>query len=857
MIVQRWLQRVQRKLIRRQLLKWSVCSLAVCLLVTARPTFAAHHSPDKFWTEGHHAYETGQLQQATQQWQKAAQLYGQQHQSTETALSLSYLALSYQELGQWQQAEDAIQRSLRLIQENETSVSVTAQVLNTYGSIQLALGQTEAALATWQEATALYQQIDDRVGELGSRLNQAQALQTLGFYRRARTLLDELIISVEEQSDSLLKATALRSLGSVLQVTGGLEQSQDLLEQSLALTETLEQPNESVKTLLALANTLRAQNESEQALEVYAQLMPMADNSADRMTAQLNLLSLLVELNDWSSVQPLMAELSQQLPTLQPSRSAIYQRVNFVESALKFNRVKPSEIPGVSLHHLAKLLADGVHQAQGLNDSRAESLALGELGQVYVTTQQWNSARQVTQKAIQLAKTSHAKDIGYRWQWQLGKVYHQQQKEERAIATYTQAIDTLSTVRADLLATNSELQFSIRDEVEPLYRELVSLLLKPGSNEQGALKQARNLIEDLQLVELENYFRSACIDSKAEQIDQIDSQAAVIYPIILPDRLEVILALPNQSLSHYQTYLPQAELDKTLDQFFVAFNPALPDRRRLQFSQQLYDWLIRPAEEQFAERGIKTLVFVLDGKLRNIPMAALYDGERYLIENYGVALTPGLDLMGPHFDESKPLEALILGLSESRQGFSPLPGVKEEISKISSKLDQSQVYLDRDFTKKAFEDQIQSNPYPILHLATHGQFSSNLADTFLLAWDQTISLTAFDNLLKNRRIQTQNPIELMVLSACQTAEGDDRATLGLAGMAIKSGARSTLATLWSVNDESTVELINAFYKALGDAKQPNTKAEALRQAQLSLIKDKNYAHPFYWASFVLIGNWLA
>ncbi|MBT9311653.1 CHAT domain-containing protein [Leptothoe kymatousa] len=826
-------------------------------MITVRPTVASQHSPDQLWLEGHHAYKTGQLQQASQRWQQAAQLYSQQQQSTETALSLSYLALSYQELGQWQQAEKTIQRSLQLIEENETPAPVIAQVLNTYGSIQLALGQPEAALNTWQEATAVYQQIDDQVGALGSRLNQAQAMQTLGFYRRAKTLLDDLIESVEQQSDRQLKATALRSLGSVLQVTGSLEQSQQLLERSLAITQSLEQPNETVKTLLALANTLRAQQKSEEALQIYEQIMPLADQEADRMTAQLNLLSLLVELDQWPSARTIMADLSQQLPNLEPSRAAIYKRVNFVESALKFNRDKSSAISAVSMHHLADLLAEGAHQAQTLNDSRAESLALGELGQLYITTQQWDNARQVTQTAIKLAKSSHAKDIGYRWQWQLGKIYHQQHKEQRAISTYSEAIDTLSTVRADLLATNSELQFSIREKVEPLYRELVSLLLKPGNDDQASIKQARNLIEDLQLVELENYFRSACIEGQEEQIDQIDPQAAVVYPIILPDRLEVILALPNQTLSHYETPVPQAELEKTLDKFFIAFNPALPDRRRLDFSKQLYDWLIRPEEPELAQNGIKTLVFVLDGKLRNIPMAALHDGEKYLIENYGVALTPGLDLMGPHFDKSKPLEALILGVSESRQGFSPLPGVKEEVSKISSKLDQSRIYLDQDFTKKAFEDQVQTNRYPILHLATHGQFSSNLANTFLLAWDQTISLRDFDTLLKNRRLQTQNPIELMVLSACQTAEGDDRATLGLAGMAIKSGARSTLATLWSVNDESTVELINAFYNALGTSSEPATKAEALRQAQVALIKNKNYAHPFYWASFVLIGNWLA
>ncbi len=862
MMMQKWLnQLLKQTFMGQKLLKWWLYSVMICLLIIlTRPSLAIQTPPDllpdSLLSYGHQAYASGQFHLARQQWQQAAHHYSQQQKPAETALSLSYLALSYQELGQWQKAKQTIEQSLALLEAHGPAPKIQAHVLNTYGNIQLALGQPEAALATWQEATTYYQQLEDQVGQLGSQLNQAQAMQTLGFYRRAKTLLDELTIQVNQQSDSLLKATTLRSLGNLLQITGSLEQAQTLLEQSLAITKTLNQPAETSKTLFALANNFRARHQPEQALEIYQQLIVLTDSPPDRLETQLNLLSLLVELQRWEVVQPLLTELSQQLPDLQASRPAIYSRVNFAESALKFNQERPNEIPAISIHHLAELLAQGAQQAHALHDSRAESLALGQLGKLYITTQQWHNATDVTQKAIHLAKRSHARDISYRWQWQLGDIYQQKQQPQHAIATYTEAVDTLSSVRADLLATNSELQFSIKEKVEPLYRDLVGLLLKPEVPDQKALIQARNLIEDLQLVELENYFRSACIDTQAKQVDQIDPHAAVIYPIILSDRLEIVLALPNQPLSHYRTEIPDTELENTLNQFFIAFNPALSNQRRLQLSKQLYDWLIQPAAAELAQHNIKTLVFVLDGKLRNIPMAALYDGEKYLIETYSVALTPGLELMGPHFHQPKPLEALILGVSEPRQGFSPLPGVKDEIEKIAANVEQAQVYINQAFTKQTFKDQLKATPYPILHLATHGQFSSELASTFLLAWDETITLEDLDTLLTDRRLQNNNPIELMVLSACQTAEGDDRATLGLAGMAIKSGARSTLATLWSVNDKSTVQLINYFYDALSNTEVSTTKAEALRQAQISLIKNKHYSHPFYWAPFVLIGNWL-
>jgi CHAT domain-containing protein len=142
----------------------------------------------------------------------------------------------------------------------------------------------------------------------------------------------------------------------------------------------------------------------------------------------------------------------------------------------------------------------------------------------------------------------------------------------------------------------------------------------------------------------------------------------------------------------------------------------------------------------------------------------------------------------------------------------------------------------------------------VIHLATHGQFSSKAEETFLLTWDGRIKVKDLDRLVRSRERENTNPIELLVLSACQTAAGDNRAALGLAGLAVRSGARSTLATLWSVRDQSTAEFMAEFYREL--TQTDVSKAEALRQAQLALLKKPKYEHPFYWAPFVLVGNWL-
>jgi CHAT domain-containing protein len=138
-------------------------------------------------------------------------------------------------------------------------------------------------------------------------------------------------------------------------------------------------------------------------------------------------------------------------------------------------------------------------------------------------------------------------------------------------------------------------------------------------------------------------------------------------------------------------------------------------------------------------------------------------------------------------------------------------------------------------------------------LATHGQFSSNADNTFILTWDGRINVKQLDQLLRSREGKL-SPIELLVLSACQTATGDKRAALGMAGVAVRSGARSTLASLWSVSDRSTAFLMIKFYRELG--KPEITKAEALRRAQVALLHQDDYTSPYYWAPFVLLGNWL-
>lgn len=824
--------------------------------------------------QGKTLYDAGQFAQAIKLLQQAAADFNASGDRLSQAMTLSNLALAFEQLGQWEQAERASAQSLNLLQSKqntyaqERSLFVLAQSLDIQGKLQLARGQAEAALTTWQQAARIYARVGDSAGVTRDRINQAQAMQALGLYRQAQTTLTQANQTLQKQPDSALKATGLRSLGNVFRVVGNLTASRQFLAQSLTVAKKSSSPQAIADTLLSLGNTARAQHNTPEALNFYQLSASASTSPITRIQAQLNQLSLLVDTKQWREAEALYAQILPQLANLPPSRMAVYAQINLAQSLTQLKQRSFSNTP--SWQDIGQLLATSVRQARGLQDERAISYAVGNLGKLYEQTGQWEDAQNLTQQALFAAQVIDALDVAYLWQWQLGRLLKQQGKTPDAIAAYSEAVNNLRSLRSDLVAINPDVQFDFRDEVEPVYRQLVDLLLQsegtvaPSSNN---LQLARTTIESLQLAELENFFRSACLNAQPQLIDQIvdreDRTAAVIYPIILPDRLEVILKLPNQAtLRHYVTKKPQNEVEdilETLQQYIKE-----PDRTNSvkKLSVQVYNWLVQPLETELGKTQVKKLVFVLDGALRNIPMAVLYDEkqQKYLIEKYALSLSPGLQLLAPHPWQRERLNALTAGLSESREvegkDFPQLNNVKLELQQIESQVPRSKELLNQKFTKMNLRSQIESNSFNILHMATHGQFSSNLEETFILAWDRLLKINDLDNLLRTNNSQRSMDIELLVLSACQTATGDNRATLGLAGIAARAGARSILATLWSVDDRSTAALMSEFYKQLANTNM--TKAEALQQAQLALWNNKSqdWKRPYFWAAYVLVGNWL-
>jgi CHAT domain-containing protein len=883
---------------------------AIALPAISQPE--AKTQPLKLAQQGQQFYEAGKLDRAIATWQQAS--------------------LAYQEAG-----------DVRSSSENAINTATAQQALGLYPqsceSLLKAFNVTDSIQCT---------EILEQAREVEAKLESDSTLSLSEGQNKNK--LFPAINKIMKLPSSPNKATGMLRMGDYLRVSGYPRVAIRTLELSLGTANELKNPTQMTAALLSLGNSEReiAKREQEQfppqttalnvisnqgasseaaiepyqvALDYYTKAAQTATTPLDTLKAELNHLSLLLDISEFwqTATDELIANIDQagiadpdflqqtqegalqlqaevdnklqpetvaltnritpQIDNLPLTRAGIYGRINFAQSLIRQGR---------NDENTAQILAKAIEQSRQIDNKTAEAEAMGYLGYLYEQQQQYGEAQRLTEGSLQLAPTTEYPEIAYRWNAQLGRILAATGDRNKALTAYESSFNTIKALRSDLATT----------PVEPIFREYISLLLKEEPNTQQ-LNQARDVLESLQIVKLDNFFRDPCSEVAEDPvvIDQVDNKAAVIYPILLQDRLEVILTLPGQPLRHYETKgLTKDKVENTIKQLRRSSltNPGFAEEIRgargnpqqvgqIQVIQQsleeslqqdvlppaseIYSWLIEPAEADIKASGVKTLVFVLDGALRNIPMALLYDrkNQQYLIEkDYDIALSSGLQLTNPQPLTRQPIKVLAAGVTRDfpEYRFPPIPKVEDELNQIKRIFGDSQILLNKEFTFNSLQQQLETSDFPVVHLATHGQFSSTSDETFILSGEQSgnpiINVNQFDNLLRVGNLRRSQPIELLVLSACNTAEGDNQAVLGLAGVAVRAGARSTLATLWGANDDATSVLMGKFYENLATNNTQLTKAHALREAQLALLKteDSQYRHPYYWAPFVLIGNWL-
>ncbi|MGB0560932.1 MAG: CHAT domain-containing protein [Spirulinaceae cyanobacterium] len=499
------------------------------------------------------------------------------------------------------------------------------------------------------------------------------------------------------------------------------------------------------------------------------------------------------------------------------------------------------------------------------------------------------AARDLTQQAIGRAGDSSL--LRYQWLWQMGRILRQAPVKQPALDAldyYQSAYVALQSLRNNLVAFNQSIQYDFRDRVEPLYREYVDLLLTPESPDeaiaQTRLQDARHVIESLQLAELDQFFQDDCTRFANVDVGTVDETAAFFFTIFLRDRLEIIVAIEDQDLLH-ESISEDVERFGNFESVIGSMHTILSGGNATptfkKNSAQVYDWLIRPFLPTLQANGIQTLVFSLDDVLQGLPVAALLDNQsdepQYLVDqDFLLAVVPSSRIFPPRRIKNVQLKVLGAALSDFSQhgdAWPNLPNTEPEVCNIKRHLcphkeqlkpntcpDDAacpavKTLLAQGFNRDALQAELQEGDFSIVHIATHGQFSSDQNETYLLAADHKLRLNELAEIFDRLPEAKRQKLELLVLSACKTAKGNRRAALGMAGMALRSGAQSTIASLWQVDDFATMELMGKFYAAL-QASPERGKAHALHEAQLRLKQQTQYSDPSYWAPFTLIGNWL-
>jgi CHAT domain-containing protein len=483
-----------------------------------------------------------------------------------------------------------------------------------------------------------------------------------------------------------------------------------------------------------------------------------------------------------------------------------------------------------------RLWQAAVEESIQLGDRSRLDWSYGQWGRAEAARGERESALAHTLEAQWLAQAASDWEGLFQWQAQAGDIYQQLGGRERALAAYQASLQTMQSIR-QILVGNRHKQWELQEKFQHVYEATLSLLLEKG--DAPSIQRAIDVLEQAQLSELEAYFGDNCrVAGRQERLPLSQTEAALVHFVPLPAAAYAILQFADGSYALKQLPVPPERLQETVWQWRQQLQDVLSNRH-LQTGRQLYDWLLRPLEEEWERHHVRTLVFVGGGLLRNVNLAALWDGEQYLVQKYAVSQSLGLSF-SPLFRQP-PGRALVLGLSAAARP--PLPNVGTEAKEIASLLG-GQVFLDGQFPTLEAE---QLSGYRLLHLATHGTFAGDLDRSFLQAGAGNLSLSQVEAVLR----ASGSRLEHLTLSACETASGNDLAVLGLAGLALRAGIPSVLGSLWLVGDRSAAELTVDFYRYW---QQGATKAEALRQAQLEQVASG--AHPHSWAGLTLVGNWL-
>ncbi|MEM9090733.1 MAG: CHAT domain-containing protein [Cyanobacteria bacterium P01_F01_bin.53] len=685
----------------------------------------------------------------------------------------------------------------------------------------------------------------------------------LGYYQRA-VIDSDLSASSEEQLYQLTRQVyQLHNIGGIETRLGQYTEAEETLKQALALSTQIEDLDLKGSVVFSLGWLLDLQKEYDQAISNYQVAVELfhRDNNNLREIRALNNLG--------------VAYLKQQNPTA------------------------------------AKEAFDKGFDLLAMQDDPIErAYLLDSLGSLFQDSEDFEQAWAQYFQALRLSQTTDDKPIQIDVLLNLGGLMESQDQPDLAIFFYKQAIAKIETIRQDLQKLSDEMQQRYALTIEDYYRRTADLLLQ-----QGREAEAVQILELLKLQEIKAYLRDGQSEESTgaerfntpseddllrvlnelpaetslaefmahsaaralsdpsetgenipfdlEAVNGLQSvlndqpvKTAVLYPLILDDRLEILLITPDGVVESFSTDVSKTDISNTVGELQKKLKSKPIDSKPP--AQTLYDWLIRPIDETLALHEVENIIYLPDGVLRYVPLAALHNGEQWLAAKYqshNITATTvddlaernssGLSVVAGAFTDNKITHEVQIG-SQSFP-FSGLNGAQQEVDNLQEAVPDSMALFNNEFTSEAILEAV--GDHRIVHLATHAKFvSGQPEESFVLFGDGgTVNM---------RDIQswTLPTVDLVVLSACETGssfEGEGKEILGLGYQIHQTGAASAIASLWAVDDTSTAALMTQFYRALSNGQ---SKAQALQTAQTAMINSDSYNNPHAWAAFILIGN---
>ena len=779
---------------------------------------------------GHVYSALGEKQKALDYYQQALPLSRAVGDRAGEAITLNNIGVVYDDLGEKQKALDFYQQALplRLAVGDRAGEATT---LNNIGGVYDALGEKQKALDYYQQSLPLSRAVGDRTGEARTLNNISSVYDDLGEKQKALDYLQQSLPLSQAVGDRSQEATTLNNIGRVYDALGEKQKALDYYQQALPLFRALAYRFGEAATLNNIGLVYSDLGEKQKALDYYQQALTLSRAVGNRSGEATTLNNIAALLQKQKQPQLAIIFYKQSVNVYETLRGDI-------KGLSKELQQTYTESVAYTYRNLSDLLLeqDRILEAQRVLDL----LKVQELDD-YLQTVRGNNN---TEKGIAKLPPEQKIDAGI----------------ESVLAKAVNIGQEISQLQ-ERRKLNGKLTPSEEKQLAQLWEQQEKIV--ENFNKFIESPEVLALIDQLkpQTRSADLLNRLGDLGSLPDNLKKLDQNAVLLYPLILEDRLEIILTTPDSPPVRRTVKVSKKELNQTISQFRSSLSNIADSKKP---AQKLYEWLINPIENDLKTAQAKTIIYAPDSQLRYIPLAALYDGKQWLIERYRINNITAASLTDFNTKPELKMQILAAAFTQGRYqfkigeqpfDFSGLRFAGKEINQLAKTVAATTKFIDTDFNPQIIP---QMDSYTIVHWATHAAFVPGTPEQSFVLFGDGTPVTLKDM----KKWQFKN-LDLIVLSGCETGLGGNFGTgieiLGLGYQLQSAGARAVIASLWSVDDGGTQVLMNNFYANLKTGKY--SKAEALQKAQISLINSNNQqkkdlSHPYYWSPFILIGNGL-